>query len=72
MHLNDKQKRSRETARSLFVVKDIQKGEPFSAENIRSIRPGYGLPPKYYQQILGKSAKKDLERGTPLKWEFVE
>jgi len=70
--LNEKQKRSRETARSLFVVKDIQKGEPFSEENIRSIRPGYGLHPKYYQQILGKSAKKGLERGTPLKWEFVE
>jgi len=54
------------------VVKDIQKDEAFSEENIRSIRPGYGLHPKYYQQILGKSAKKDLERGMPLKWEFVE
>lgn len=70
--LNDKQKRSRETARSLFVVKEIKKGETFTEENICSIRPGYGLHPKNYQQILGKRAKKNLERGTPLKWEFIE
>jgi len=54
------------------VVKDIQKDEAFSEENIRSIRPGYGLHPKHYHQILGKNAKADLERGTSLKWEFVE
>ena len=70
--LNDKQKRSRETARSLFVVKEIKKGETFTEENIRSIRPGYGMHPKYYQQILAKRAKEDLERGTPLKWGFIE
>lgn len=57
---------SRCFARSLYVVKDIKKGETFTEENIRSIRPNNGLPPKYYNEILGKKAKQDLERGTPL------
>jgi len=57
---------------SAFVVIDIQKDEAFSEENIRSIRPGYELHSKHYHQILGKRAKADLERGTPLKWELVE
>lgn len=52
--------------RSLFVVKDIKKGEKFTKANIRSIRPGYGLPPKYYKDILGKIVKKDIKRGIPL------
>lgn len=57
----------RRSARSLYVVKGIKKGEAFTEENIRSIRPSYGLPPKYYAEILGKTAKQDLTRGTPLK-----
>lgn len=59
-------------ARSLFVVKDIRKGELFTTENIKSIRPGIGLHPKYYFEILGKKAKIDLKKGTPLNWEFIE
>lgn len=58
--------------RSLFVVKDIKKGELFSAENIRSIRPSSGLPTKYYDGILGKTATQDVERGTPLNWDVIE
>lgn len=57
---------NRKCARSLFVVKDIKKGEIFTPENIRSIRPSNGLHPKYYEEILGKTAKKDLKFGTPL------
>ena len=52
--------------RSLFVVKDIAPGEAFTQENIRSIRPAYGLKPKYYKDVLGKTAKRELKRGTPL------
>lgn len=58
-------------ARSLFVVKDMKAGEPFTPENLRSIRPGDGLPPKYLKEILGKKAKADIPRGTPMRWELV-
>jgi len=70
-NLNNKMKEIRKFARSLFVVKDIKKGEKLTEENIRSIRPGYGMHPKYYYEILGKEAKFDIEKGTPLSWELV-
>ena len=60
------EKRNRVFRRSLFAVKDIKKGEMFSEENIRSIRPGYGLKPKYLYEILGKKAKKNIKKGIPL------
>lgn len=52
--------------RSLFAVEDIRAGEAFTPENVRSIRPAYGLPPKHYKEILGKHAVRNLTRGTPL------
>lgn len=52
--------------RSIFVSQDIKKGQAFSRENIRVVRPGHGLSPKYYTQLLGKKAKQDIARGTPL------
>lgn len=52
--------------RSLFAIEDIKKGEPFTSKNIRSIRPGNGVAPKYYKTFLGKAAQKDILRGTPL------
>ena len=57
--------------KSLMVVSDIKQGEPFTEKNIRSIRPGYGLAPKYYEEILGKVAASDITRGTPLTWEHI-
>lgn len=69
--LTEKVKASRKFARSLFVVKDIKAGEPFTEENIRSIRPGYGVHPKFLNEILGKTAKEDLEKGTPLSSKYI-
>jgi len=57
---------------SLFVVCNIGKGEEFTSENIKSIRPGYGLPPKYIKDIVGKKASQDIERGTPLSFELIQ
>lgn len=58
-------------SRSLFVVKDIAKGETLTPENIRSIRPGNGLHTMYYEEVLGKTAKTFLRKGTPLQWELI-
>ena len=58
--------------KSLFCVQDIRKGVMLTAENVRVIRPGYGLPPKFYQDILGKIASQDIKRGTPLDFFMME
>lgn len=58
--------------RSIFIVKNIKKGENFTKENVRVIRPGHGLHPKFYNKILRKKASKDIEKGTPLAMELVE
>ena len=70
--LSEKQIKEREHTRSLFVTNDIKKGDFFTPDNMRSIRPGYGLHTKYYEEILGKRATMDLEKGTPMEWIFVE
>jgi pseudaminic acid synthase len=70
--ISEKVKKNRIFARSLFVVKDIKAGTLFTDDNIRSIRPGYGLPPKYLKGILGKKAKIDIPRGTPLSWDQID
>ena len=57
--------------RSLFVVEDVRAGELFNEENVRSIRPGYGLPPKFLKLVLGRRAAMDIERGTPLGWPHI-
>ncbi len=69
--LTEKMKKSRQFARSLYVVKDIRKGELITEENVRSIRPGFGMHPKYYYEILGKHIKKDMNKGVPLRAEDV-
>ncbi len=70
--LTDGMKKSREFARSLYVVRDMKKGEVFTEQNVRSIRPGYGLHPKYLKDVLGRKAKKDIKKGTPLSWELID
>ena len=55
--------------RSLYVVKDIKKGEIINKDSIRSVRPGFGIPPKYLKEIIGKKATIDLTYGEALKFE---
>lgn len=62
---------SRVFRRSLFVVEDTQAGETFTSENVRSIRPGYGLHTRHLSDILGRQASQNIERGTPLTWDLV-
>ena len=57
--------------RSLFVVKDMRRGEVFTVEDVRSIRPGFGLPPRFLGQVIGRVAERDIVRGTPLSWDLV-
>lgn len=57
--------------RSIFCVQDIKEGEKLTEENVRVIRPGYGLEPKYYPQVLGQRALRDIKRGTPLRLEWI-
>lgn len=64
--MDEKKKKSRRFSRSLYVAKDIKKGELFSKENIRSVRPGYGMHPKYLNDVLGKVADRDFEFGDSL------
>ncbi|MEP1034519.1 pseudaminic acid synthase [Ekhidna sp.] len=64
--ISEKVKKNQKFARSLFIVKNVQKGEKFTPENVRSIRPGYGLHPKYYEDVIGSTAKRNIQRGTPL------
>lgn len=70
--LSQEQVSSRGFCRSLYVVKDIQKGSDLTSDNIRSIRPGYGLHPKYYHEVLGKRVKKDLNFGSRLTLDDIE
>ncbi len=69
--LNEKAKKNRQFSRSLFVVEDIKKGESFNEKNIRSIRPGFGLHPKYLKDVIDKKALKDIKKGTPLNWDLI-
>lgn len=62
---------SRLFRRSLFVVEDVKAGEAFTERNVRSIRPGSGLPPRDYESVLGRRAGRDIARGTPLAWDLI-
>jgi pseudaminic acid synthase len=69
--VSGREKVSQAFRRSLFVVKDVKQGGVFTAENVRSIRPGHGLHPRHLADVLGKRAASDAERGTPLSWDLV-
>ncbi len=70
--ISEAKKRNRNFSRSLFAITDIKKGELFSDDNIRSIRPGNGIAPKYKNEIKGKCANDDISRGTPLSWDLIK
>ncbi|MBE3594363.1 MAG: pseudaminic acid synthase [Candidatus Carbobacillus altaicus] len=67
----EKEKSSLKFRRSLYIVKDMKAGEVITKEHIRSIRPGYGLEPKYFDYIVGKRVNKEVKKGTPLSWDLV-
>jgi N-acetylneuraminate synthase len=67
----EKEKKSLIFRRSLYIVQDMKKGDVLTRENLRAIRPGLGLPPKYYDILLGKSVNGDVKRGTSVSWELV-
>ncbi|MCG3259675.1 MAG: pseudaminic acid synthase [Candidatus Heimdallarchaeota archaeon] len=67
-----KMEKNKELSRSLFISKDIEKGEILSEENVRSVRPGYGLHPKELKNVLGKKTKDNIKKGTPLSWDLIE
>jgi N-acetylneuraminate synthase len=62
---------SRAHRRSLYVIADVRRGEALTPANVRSIRPGHGLPPKHLPQVIGRLAARDLKRGEPLAWDSV-
>ena len=57
--------------RSLFVVQDVKAGEKFTGKNVRVIRPGYGLPPRYWGDVVGRNSARDVPQGTPLSWDLI-
>ncbi|MAG69660.1 MAG: pseudaminic acid synthase [Acidobacteria bacterium] len=67
-----KEKASIVYRRSIYVVNDVKEGEEFNTNNLRVIRPGHGLPPKYYDILLGKRASCKIKKGTPVKWELLK
>jgi pseudaminic acid synthase len=69
--MTEKKIKSREFSRSLFIVEDVKEGDVLTPKNIRSIRPGFGLHPKHYNEILGKKFNKNFEKGTPLELDFI-
>ena len=70
--LSEKEKSSTIFRRSLFAVKDIAEGEEFTLENIKAIRPGYGILPKHLNELIGKKAARSLKRGEPITEEFLK
>ncbi|MCD8553159.1 MAG: SAF domain-containing protein [Seleniivibrio sp.] len=70
--MTDKKMKNRRFARSLYIAKDIKKGEMFTEENIRSVRPGFGAHPKYLEKILGTKAEKDYRFGDRFETEEIK
>lgn len=70
--LTPKEQNSLQFKRSLYVVRDVRVGEPFTPDNVRSIRPANGLHTRYYEQVLGQRASQDIPAGTALRWNLIE
>ena len=69
--LTEKQRKGKDFSRSLYVTEHIKAGELITEKNVRSIRPGFGMHPKYYKDVLGKKTLIDLEKGMPFKWDMI-
>jgi pseudaminic acid synthase len=69
--LSERGRKSREHSRSLFVIMDLEKGDTITGENVKSIRPGFGLHPKYLKMVIGKKVNRKIVKGTPLTWEIL-
>ena len=69
--INESEESSIQFRRSLYIVKDMKKGEKINSKNLRAIRPGLGLPPKYIDNFIGKTIKFDTKKGTPLNWDLI-
>ncbi|PHR55235.1 MAG: pseudaminic acid synthase [Arcobacter sp.] len=70
--LTNKSKQSREFSRSLFIAEDVQEGDALDATNVRSVRPAFGMHPREFSNVLGKSFKKAYKKGTPLSWDLIK
>jgi pseudaminic acid synthase len=70
--MTPKKKESRHFSRSLFITKNVKKGDVLTKDNIRSVRPGIGMHPKYYNEVLGKTFIQDIEKGTPLDFDLIK
>lgn len=70
-NLTEKQAKGRDFSRSLYIAEDIKAGEIFTDKNLRSVRPGFGLHPKHFNEIIGKKSNQDLEKGTPMKLNYI-
>ena len=71
-NLTEKQQKGREFSRSLYFVQDVKKGQKISKHNVKSIRPGFGLHPKYYDQILGKKVIESVEMGDRVEFKLIK
>jgi pseudaminic acid synthase len=69
--LTEKQAKGRDFSRSLYIAEDMKAGEVFTEKNLRSVRPGFGLHPKYFNEIIGKKSNLDIEKGTPMSLNFI-
>jgi N-acetylneuraminate synthase len=67
----EREKKSMIFRRSLYVAQDMKAGDQLTPDNLRSVRPGFGLPPKYYDVLLGRRINCDVKRGTPMRWELL-
>ena len=68
---SENEAKSRCYRRSLYIVRDMEAGEALTSDNLRAIRPGLGLPTKYYSTLLGKTLNKAVKRGTPVDWNLI-
>jgi pseudaminic acid synthase len=70
--LTERNRKSKEFQRSLYAVRDIARGEAVTEDNVKAVRPGYGLPPKYFDEIVGMKAVKKIKKGEPLAWNLLK